>query len=125
MNLENLMENLSEKSPKERMRAIQVFEEASRKRMNDALSAAKKSLRSIKAMRQRWMDALGTSDIRTKMEDFAKPELNLNPQDQKNWEQLKKVVDKIYAEKLEELKISKKESQKSRSILSRSKFLKV
>jgi len=117
------LENLAEKSPEERIEAIKVFEEASRKCMDEALDTSEKARKSMREVHERLAKSLGLSKM--EMENFAMVKSNLTSQDQENWEHLKKLVDKIYTKKLKELKIAKKKPEKSTNPLDKIKILRV
>jgi len=95
------LDNIAEKTPKERIKAIREFEEASRRRSVPVMEACKKARERLKNVYKQVPKWAGVSveDIK----ETVPAKVHLNEKDQKAFDELKRIVDRISSLKLKEI----------------------
>lgn len=106
------LDNIIEKTPQERIKAIREFEEASRKRVAQAMDASKKARQRASTLFKqvpKWAGGMSIEDIKNK----APQTVTLKEEDRKAFDKLKDIVDQINALKLKESGASEKAAKAS------------
>lgn len=101
------LDNIIEKTPSERIKALREFEEASRKRVAQVIEACKKArerMERVFAQTPKWGRGMSIEDIKK----TAPAKISLKEEDRKAFDKLKGIMDQLSSRKLKESRASEK-----------------
>lgn len=106
----SLLDNLEEKSPEERIKAIKAFEDEVRVRVGETLKSAERISKKVKGFYTELMEKIDfMGDAK---ENFAELERKLSPSDYKIWMEIKYALEEQYGKATKAESIEKPQSSK-------------